>query len=142
MHLFSIVSQEEEDNVSNQVLHANKDADKITQQCNKVICLSGYNEKSRYFFIEQEIKDLLKYNLQQRRNHKSFVTTSIYSKTDATTEFEEESSMLLNMETSCICRNEYAFTIILISLIILFDLLLFTTSCYHIWLYTRYSVNL
>lgn len=104
------------------------------------IIYSNYNKEhiclnqtySRYFFIENELKEILNYNRHQREESKVFKIKSTDIKI---LEEDEDNEIFLNFFSRHICKYEYAFMIIAISFLFLMAFLNIMTIGFYIWIH-------
>lgn len=88
--------------------------------------------KTRYLLLEEEIRQLLQDNLEARRRMKAMRISSEHNSQHISN--EEEDSIFLDLFLKSICRNEYGFTIGLITVLSLAALLDCVIIGYYLWI--------
>ena len=118
--------------IKNEASIANPKSDAVSDSP-PLFCISK-NSDALFSFLENEISYTLFRDLEDRRDGQSYRVSDKQEGMKARMDNEDEEDMDLNLFTRKICRSEYAFTIALITFIILWDVLSLFIICYNIWL--------
>lgn len=95
------------------------------------ICLN--QTRSRYFFIRDEITEIIKLNREDRLLSKKYTLKKVDIKT---LEHDEEDELLLNSTTRYMCKHEYIQMITCVVFLFLMAVLNIMTIGFYIWIYT------